>query len=289
MFDHIVTSLTNLHICTTSLIRGAQQVGALRETYNNKRYNRLLAGWYPFHEELGAPIAELTVCYTTQECIKVLQGKAVYDSLEDLYCAAKRKAVDLATREPWHWAVDPTAPREQFAQTYDGLFRANRLEMTRMEMIELFQDVFDVSYHSAARRVLTLSKIYGPVKPVRSVKGSSARERITEWIKMHDVTSYTRPQLITTLMNELQVERASVNSCLSRVLDSMGIVVASQRSNPVNKSAAAQRSGRAWAREVFAATPNITRDEFIEAALNVGFKKTTAVSYYSSLHRDRSK
>lgn len=290
--EHIIKSLQSMRICTTSYIRGAQDIGALRESHDNDRYNQLLASWFDFHEPLDAPLAELTVGYVTQDVIKVKIGKKVVTGLGELYRNAVAQASAFASVEPWHWVKDEEetlTPVKHELSTMERIFVDRRLQLTTREMVKLFVDQFGTSSHSSRYHVMKLIEKHGPTKRLSDVDGESRplHVRMRKWVSDNDVTNKTRSEIVEEMAKALNAKRTSVNSMITELIKE-GVVTpvatkrkSPNRGSPVNNGQWA--TAREWALQQFSTNPSVSREQFIQSAVAVGLKHTTAVTYYSTL------
>lgn len=292
--EHIISSLQSLHVCTTSYIRGAQDIGALRETHDNDRYNLLLSSWFDFHQHLEAPLAELTVGYVAQDAIKVKLGRKIIISLSELYEGAVKQAQQFASSEPWHWVRDPEelqpAPKQD-TNSMEQVFIEKRLELTTREFIRMFSQQFGTSPASVRYHINKLIEKHGPTKrhPGKDHNPLSIRSRIRDWLASNDTEGMTRAQIVEAIVSATGAKHTSVNSIMSDFIKGGDVTPTASASKRAPSKRATltvdgqQMSGRQWTIQYFTVNPSATREEFVEAAVNIGIKRVTAVTYFSTI------
>lgn len=271
--------LERLHIPTTSYIAAAQAAGSLRTECDLTRYNQLITDMVGFEAEFNDhAIAQMTFCYLVQEYVRSIKTEP--KSVTDLYDTAQEKARAFVSREPWHWAAENSTGKvtrieeiRRFVSMFTGVEKSL--------LIDRIAEEFEITRNTASTYLRQLEAESTDTTPDSTPKEKAPKiNKGVEAAKLVEAhfNGSNKVEMIEMIVQKLNTSKGGAQTFFYAALKNLNLSIKKE-----TKVKSSQTTTQDRLKEIFTDNPNVDKNGFLDAAEEMGIKRSTAQTYYYSL------
>lgn len=263
------TVLKRLHIPMHSHIAAGLAASSYRNHYDLHKYNHALseltASVVEF-DELG--VAQMTFGYFIQDLVQSMLTEP--RDVDDILVTATQKANAFVQREPWHWQSRDSArvTRLEEVKRYIAMFEG----VDRLTLIDRLAEDFDISKATVQTYLRQLDKVEDEVsdepKPIPKPKINKGAEA-AKLMAAH-FTGSNKAEMIKMIVKELETSPGGAQTFYYAAIKTLNLTV------DKGTKSGATGSTQERLKPILDANPSIDKTAFIDAAEQLGIKRTTA-------------
>lgn len=270
--------LKSLNIPIHSHIEAAQAVGNLRFSFDLHKYNEYLSKLSNIQIKYdNLPVAQMTFGYLVHDLVLSLNREPI--PMSELVNVANVKAVNFIAAQPWHWQSKESntkITRLEEIRRYIAMFDCDDRDV----LAERIADDFDVNKATAIAYLRQLDKdsiesdtpqITPTAVKIKVNKGAEAAKLVEEFF-----TGTNKAEMLQLIIDKLNTTKGGAQTFFYAALKA-------QNKTIVKSTTTDERSTQDLVKSILIATPNMSKTEFVNKAIELGIKRTTAQTYYYAL------